>query len=105
GAQSGPYWIEAEVQWPDGRRAFATNFVTVSTNAPPQLSNPHKIAGGFSFTLAGTPSATYIIQVSTNLTTWTSLSTNTLSSSGALAINDSQAASFSRRFYRALRAP
>jgi Glycosyl hydrolase family 9/Cellulase N-terminal ig-like domain len=105
GPQSGIYWVEAEVQWPDGRRAFATNFVSISTNAPPQLFNPQKISGGFSFTLAGTPSATYIIQVSTNLTTWTALSTNTLPSNGLAAINDPQAASISRRYYRALRIP
>jgi hypothetical protein len=100
------YWIEAEVQWPDGRRAFATNFVTVSTNAPPQLSNAQKIAGAaFSFTLAGTPSATYIVQVSTNLTTWAPLVTNALPTTGLLTITDPQAASFTRRYYRALRAP
>src|SRR6185312_11607152 len=30
--QEGPAWVEAEVQWPDGRRAFATNSIVVSTN-------------------------------------------------------------------------
>lgn len=105
GSQSGAYWIEAEVQWPDGRRAFATNFVTISTNAPPQLANPQKIPGGFSFTLAGNPSATYIIQVSTNLATWTPLITNTLPSNGLFTITDPQAGSFPRRYYRAMRAP
>lgn len=49
GLQEGPCWIEAEVQWPDGRRAFATNFVIVSTNAPPWLSGPVRSAGGFTF--------------------------------------------------------
>lgn len=102
GSQSGAYWVEAEVEWPDGRRAFATNFVTLSTSAPPQLSNPRRISGGFSFTLAGAPSATYIIQVSTNFTTWTPLSTNVLPSSGQLTITDPQAASITRRYYRAL---
>jgi len=105
GPQSDAYWIEAEVQWPDGRRAFATNFVTVSTNAPPQLSNPEEVAGGFSFTLAATPYAIYVIQVSTNLTIWTPLSTNALPSTGQLTMTDSQASSFSRRYYRALQAP
>jgi len=105
GPESGAYWIEAEVQWPDGRRAFATNSVTISTTASPQLSNPLKIAGGFSFILAGSPSATYMIQVSTNLTSWGPLSTNTLPSNGQVTITDSQAASYSRRYYRALRVP
>jgi hypothetical protein len=26
---AGPHWVEAEVQWPDGRRAFASNSVSV----------------------------------------------------------------------------
>ncbi len=102
GPQSGNYWIEAEVQWPDGRRAFATNSVTVSTSAPPELANPQRIAGGgFSFLLAGSPMTTYIIQVSTNLTTWNSISTNSVPANGVLNVTDSQAASFSRRYYRA----
>jgi lysophospholipase L1-like esterase len=106
GPQAGAYWVEAEVQWPDGRRAFATNTVTVSTNAPPQLSNPQKVpGGGFSFTLAGSPLATYIIQATTNLASWNSIATNTLPASGVLTITDSQAAAISRRYYRAFRAP
>jgi Glycosyl hydrolase family 9/Cellulase N-terminal ig-like domain len=101
GPQSGSYWIEVEVQWPDGRRAFATNLVSVSTNAPPQLSDPQRISGGFSFTLAGAPLASYVIQVSTNLATWASLSTNTLPANGQLTITDIQAAVYARRYYRA----
>ena len=98
------YWVEAEVQWPDGRRAFATNFVTISTNARPQCFNPQKVAGGFSFILAGRPSETYVIEVSTNLANWISLSTNTLPSNGQVTITDTQAVSYSRRYYRALQA-
>jgi len=106
GPQAGAYWIEAEVQWPDGRRAFATNSVTVSANALPQLSNPQKLAGGgFSFLLAGAPMATYVIQVSTNLAAWNSIATNALPSNGVLTITDPQAASYSRRYYRALKSP
>jgi hypothetical protein len=102
----GSYWVEAEVQWPDGRRAFATNSVSVSADAPPQLSNPQRMAGGgFSFTLAGKPLATYVIQASTNLGNWTPVATNTLPASGMLSITDSQAAGFSKRYYRALRTP
>ncbi len=47
-AQEGPAWVEAEVQWPDGRRAFATNSVIISTNAPPLLSTPNSSEAGFS---------------------------------------------------------
>jgi hypothetical protein len=106
GPQTGAYWVEAEVQWSDGRRAFATNSVTVSTNAPPQLSNPQRVAGGgFSFVLAGAPLATYIIQGSTNLVAWKPIATNALPANGVLTITDPQAASFSRRYYRALKVP
>ena len=102
----GPQWIEAEVQWPDGRRAFAVNSVTVSTNAPPQLSDPRRsTGGGFSFQLAGVPLATYVIQASTNLAAWVPVATNTLPASGVLQIADPQAAAFSSRYYRAVKAP
>ena len=102
----GVYWVEAEVQWPDGRRAFATNSVIASLNAPPVLSAPQKISGGgFSFLLAGTPQTSYIIQSSTTFANWQNLSTNTLPPSGTLTITDNQTASSSRKYYRALRGP
>ena len=102
----GSHWIEAEVQWPDGRRAFAVGSVTVSIHAPPQLNDPQRLAGGgFSFQLAGTPLATYYLQASTNLTTWVTFATNTLPASGGLPIADPQAATFKLRYYRAVLAP
>jgi hypothetical protein len=106
GSQAGAYWVEAEVQWPDGRRAFAANSVAVSSSAPPQLTHLQSLAGGgFSFTLAGMPLATYIIQVSTDLITWQPIATNSLPANGVLVINDPQPSSFSQQFYRALQAP
>jgi hypothetical protein len=102
----GPYWVEAEVQWPDGRRAFAVGSVMVSTDSPAQLLNAHDApGGGFSFQLAGTAQATYVIQVSTNLSVWLPFSTNTVPSSGSLQISDPQAGAYLRRYYRALKMP
>jgi hypothetical protein len=101
----GSYWVEAEVQWPDGRRAFATNSVTISTDAPPYLTNPQKISGGFSFTLAGTPSATYITKASTNLVSWISVATNTLPANGIASVTDTEATGMSRRYYRVIKTP
>jgi hypothetical protein len=101
----GSYWVEAEVQWPDGRRAFATNTITISTDAPPYLTNIRKTGGGFSFTLAGTPSATYITKASTNLVNWVSIATNTLPANGIVSITDTQASGLSRRYYRAVKTP
>ena len=104
--QDGPYWVEAEVQWPDGRRAFAVNSVIVSTNAPPQLGHAGSLAGGgFFFQLAGAPQATYVIQASTNLAAWVPVTTNTLPAGGVWQIADPQAAAFSRRYYRAVKVP
>jgi hypothetical protein len=100
------YWVEAEVLWPDGRRAFATNSVTVSTNAAPQLSNPHTLAGGgFGFTLSGVPQARYFIQASVDLRAWSSIATNTLPAGGTVSVSDPQAPSFGRRYYRVVAGP
>jgi hypothetical protein len=105
GPTNGSYWVEAEVQWPDGRRAFATNSVNVSSTAPPELSAPQSLGGGgFTFQLAGVPFMTYVIQVSADLRTWSPLATNTLPASGVLTVTDAQAGAFSRRYYRAMSA-
>jgi hypothetical protein len=106
GPTEGAYWVEAEVQWPDGRRAFATNSVIASSNGPPVLSYPHKLAGGgFSFVLAGQPLATYFTQGSTNLLIWQNIATNTLPSNGLITITDASAAGALRKYYRVLKAP
>ncbi|PWU21999.1 MAG: glycoside hydrolase family 9 [Verrucomicrobia bacterium] len=106
GTNEGAYWIEAEVQWPDGRHAFATNSVTASNNAAPLLANPQWLgSGGFGFQLRGAPQANYTIQASTNLTGWVAIATTTLPPSGVAVITDPQAGSFVRRFYRAVGGP
>ncbi|HZV33600.1 MAG TPA: glycoside hydrolase family 9 protein [Verrucomicrobiae bacterium] len=103
--QNGPCWVEAEVQWPDGRRAFSTNLFYVSTNAPPELNEPQMISSsGFTFQLTGVPQMTYVIQTSTNLTLWQPLVTNTLPASGILNVTDSQSGMYRARYYRALKA-
>ncbi|HEX4265675.1 MAG TPA: glycoside hydrolase family 9 protein [Verrucomicrobiae bacterium] len=103
--QEGPCWVEAEVQWPDGRRAFATNSIIVSTNAPPQLSVPNFLGGGCSFTLAGAPQGTYVIEASTNLSNWQPMVTNTTPTNGLWQIGDPLGAMFPQRYYRAMKMP
>lgn len=104
GPNYGIYWIEAEVQWPDGRRAFATNSIVVDIEAPPVLSQPQRLAsGGFSFQLAGTRHTMHLVQASTNLTTWQNIATNVLPASGVSQITDADASELSRRYYRAVR--
>ncbi len=105
-ADDGEHWIEAEVQWPDGRRAFAVSSVTVSTDVPPQLNELRTVSGGgFSFRLSGIPDATYWIQSSTNLIDWETIATNTLPAEGHLQITDPASIGSSQRFYRAVNIP
>ena len=47
----------------------------------------------------GTPGDTFIVQASTNMANWISLSTNFLGSSPPM-FTDPQTPSFARRFYR-----
>ncbi|MDB6122846.1 MAG: BNR/Asp-box repeat protein [Pedosphaera sp.] len=48
----------------------------------------------------GTPGASYAIWGSTNLTNWTSLSTNVAGTNGVVQFSDTNASGFGRRFYR-----
>jgi hypothetical protein len=100
----GSNWVEAEVQWPDGRRAFAASAVIISTNAPPILSVPNLAITGFSFQLAGAPQGTYRIEGSTNFVNWQPVCTNTLPVSGVLQVGDPLGAAFPQRYYRAVKA-
>jgi hypothetical protein len=106
GPQAGTYWIEAEVQWPDGRRAFSINSITARINVPLHFTSPQRVSEtGFSFTLTGSPQATYVVQVATNLTTWNPIATNVLPANGTLTFTDSPAVYFSPRYYRAVQTP
>lgn len=103
--QEGPVWIEAEAQFPDGRRAFAMASVLASSNAPPQLGKPVSLgSGGIAFQLSGVPNASYIVQASTNLIQWSNIATNVLPATGILEFNDPMAGQ-PLRFYRAIRVP
>jgi hypothetical protein len=104
-SQVGSYWVEAEVQWPDGRREFATNSIMISANVQSALSAPSWSGDGFSFALTGAPSVTYVIQASTNFFDWDPISTNTLPENGLMQIADPLGTVYSQRFYRALKAP
>ncbi|HZR18385.1 MAG TPA: glycoside hydrolase family 9 protein [Verrucomicrobiae bacterium] len=103
--ESGPgaYWVEAEAQWPDGRRVFATNNIVVTSEPSAQLTDFQVLnGGGISFSLVGKPSSTYFIQVSTDLQTWATLTTNALPTLGVSTISDPRPVSGSARFYRAV---
>ena len=63
------------------------------------------VKGGFQFTLQGSPRGNYVIQASTNLTTWTPLATNTIPAEGTLRITAPTTANLPRRFYRVVQLP
>ncbi len=85
-------------------REIPASQVGAITNAPPQLVDEVRAAAGaFSFTLRGVPAGVYYLQASTNLTSWTIISTNTLPAEGTMRISDPDAPRFNSRFYRAIK--
>ncbi len=81
---------------------FATYSFTVGANPEPTLVPLSFTAGGvFQIQLNGVAGVSYILQSSTNLTSWTSLSTNLFGS----PLEDPAAAGAGQRFYRVLVGP
>ncbi len=56
---------------------------------------------GPTFTLAGTPSRRYVLEVSTNLTSWLPLQTNVTDAAGRYLFRPANAAQYPRQFFRA----
>src|SRR5207244_12915859 len=59
----------------------------------------------FEMRLSGSPNQTYVIELTTNLTSWSSVYTNTTSASGLLDFTDNQSTNSAQRFYRARSSP
>jgi subtilisin family serine protease len=59
----------------------------------------------FQLRLSGGPNRTCIIQVSTNLTSWSSIYTNTTSPNGTFDFADASSTNSTQRFYRAVSSP
>ena len=67
--------------------------------------SPGGFTGGtFQMSFAGPVGSNYVLQVSTNLTQWTSISTNTPATS-PFVLSDPGAPGASARFYRVLEQP
>jgi uncharacterized repeat protein (TIGR01451 family) len=81
--------------------AAATTTVRVPVRAA--FSSLIVTNGQMQFTLTGDVGLSYRISASTNLTTWTVLSTNTAGANGTIKFTDTAASAYSRRFYRAER--
>jgi hypothetical protein len=72
-------------------------------NSVPTLQATY-LTNNLRLTLSGYPEQNYIMQVSTNLITWTSVSTNVSSATGLLTLTNSLT-NGQEQFYRALHLP
>ncbi|HUZ06695.1 MAG TPA: hypothetical protein VMV89_04335, partial [Candidatus Paceibacterota bacterium] len=81
---------------------FSATVMVLSAAPPPSLVVLPAPPGMFTFQLQGQSSARYVLQYSTDLTSWTNRSTNTLSEPTA---NFTNSFSGSKKFWRALWLP
>jgi uncharacterized repeat protein (TIGR01451 family) len=81
-----------------------TQFTLTSTLIPiPAHLAASILAGKLELTINAQAGLTYIIQASTNLTTWTSISTNSPTSSGVIKFSDPTTPPLKARYYRTVR--
>jgi hypothetical protein len=79
---------------------YPSNFI-----APPFFTGtPRFVEGQFQLQLSGVAGLSYVLQATTNFTSWTSLSTN-VAPSNVFDLFDPDAGSFPLRFYRAVGQP
>jgi hypothetical protein len=71
--------------------------------AAPAILSGSFVNGQFRLTITAQAGLMYAIQVSTNLASWVSLSTNTAPSSGTIKFTDTTSPSPKVRFYRTKR--
>ncbi|MEO6036292.1 MAG: DUF11 domain-containing protein, partial [Verrucomicrobiota bacterium] len=84
--------------------AQTTTLVLIA--APATLSSAAVLPNGdFQLTLSGQAGLSYRIEVSSNLISWTPLSTITAEANGTFRFTDAAARSFDTRFYRAVQIP
>ena len=88
----------AETRRPGSERLRSS----VLTPAPAILSGSF-VNGQFRLTVTAEPGLAYAIQISTNLTSWVSLVTNTASPGGTIKFTDTSSPTPQRRFYRTKR--
>ncbi len=101
--QAGALLNSASVTNAAGSAASVSDTVKV-VNAVPALQAAYLAGKNLKLTLLGYPDQNYIIQVSSNLITWNSLSTNTASVTGLLTLTNS-VTNGPAQFYRALHLP
>lgn len=89
---------------PAGEAFFSVQDLNVTAATVPQLAATRAADGSLTLDLRGTPGTTYDLQATTALDTpsWTILATGTADTSGHWLTGDPNAASYPRRFYRAV---
>lgn len=73
---------------------------TTVTTTPAQVQIRSAPAGQFILTVSGPTGQTYNVQATQDLKTWAIIGTVTIGAGGSLDFTDTNAASFSKRFYR-----
>jgi hypothetical protein len=101
GTNVGNYTVAVSDSFGSVTSAVATLAITV----PPVITNLSLSAGPSAFTLAGTGGTNqpYVLLTAASLkppVTWTPIATNSAGANGGFSFTDSQAASFTQRFYR-----
>jgi hypothetical protein len=79
-----------------------SSVVNLTITLPPVvLSAPQVTVGktNFTFLLSGPAGSNYVLQISTNLTSWSSVSTSTMPVSGSMSLTNA-ISGYSRRVYR-----
>jgi hypothetical protein len=87
-------------RWNRGSIRFNSDIPAPGPSPSMLISKLIRTNGVVQFTLSGPADSNCVVQVSSNLVTWTPLITNSISPVGLLAVSDAGAAGQGRRFYR-----
>ena len=103
GAQTNTATVRAVEPALNGPLGTATVITTVNGFTLTNYSSASAVRStGFSLMIVGLMGHTYVFEVSTNLTVWVPLSTNSPSSTGPLTFSDPTATNSQRGFYRVI---
>ncbi len=95
------YYFAATTHNAAGVESSYSSEVAYTVPAQPQKVQIQTMpAKQFALTVSGIVGHTYIIQATQDFKTWTTIGTVTVGASGTLTFTDTNAPSFSRRFYR-----
>jgi MBG domain (YGX type) len=107
-ASSSSVLVTAEFSDPAGNFNSSSNTITqtivISTPPPPSIGavsiTPPKFDGTLQAKLIGTPGQAFVLEASSDLIHWTSVSTNIADTNGIATLVESNAIAYPSRFYR-----